>query len=300
MDAYTANSGNQRAGVISALPSNESRASGVSWAAVIAGAFVGAALSVTLLALGMGLGFSAMSPWSNAGASAGAIGAATVIWLIVMHAIASALSGYMAGRLRTKWVDVHTDEVFFRDTAHGFLAWAVGLVIGAAFLTSAAASLIGAATETVAQPLSTAAGEAVRPTASSAGDDRSSYFVDMLMRGKQSAAGGATEADTRAEVGRIFASGIKQGNLSAGDKTYVAGLIAARTGASQADAEGRVDDVMAQVKKAETEAKQAADTARKAASKLSLWTFLSFLVGAFCASYAATIGGRQRDHAVVA
>jgi hypothetical protein len=246
----------------------------------------------------MGLGFSAVSPWSNAGASATTIGVATIVWLVLMHAIASALSGYMAGRLRTKWVDVHTDEVYFRDTAHGFLAWAVGLVIGAAFLTSAASSLVGKAAETVAQPVSAAAGEAARATAGNATDDKSSYFVDMLLRGNQSGAVGATEADVRGEVGRIFANGIKQENLSAGDKTYLAGLVASRTGASQADAERRVDEVMAQAKNAEMEARQAADTARKAAAKLSLWTFLSFLIGAFCASYAATIGGRQRDNAV--
>jgi hypothetical protein len=84
-------------------------------------------------------------------------------------------------------------------------------------------------------------------------------------------------------------------NLAPADRTYAAGVIAARTGISQADAEQRVDQAMAQAKNAEAEAKQAADTARKAAAHLSLWTFLSFLVGAFCASFAATIGGRQRD-----
>src|SRR3954465_3366493 len=92
-----------------------------SWARGLGGGFVGAALSVTLLALGMGLGFSAVSPWSNAGASATTIGIAAIVWMIVMHAISAAIGGYLAGRLRTKWVDVHSDEVFFRDTAHGFL-----------------------------------------------------------------------------------------------------------------------------------------------------------------------------------
>src|SRR3954467_14436192 len=156
MNAYS--SAEQRAGLV--YPANEARASAVSWAAVLAGAFVGAALSVTLLALGAGLGFSAMSPWANAGASAATIGVAAIVWMILMHAISSALGGYLAGRLRTKWVDVHTDEVFFRDTAHGFLSWAVGVVIGAAFLASAAASLLGTAVETAAPPLTAAAGAA--------------------------------------------------------------------------------------------------------------------------------------------
>ena len=95
---------------------NEAHASGVSWPAVIAGAFVAAALSLCLLALGTGLGLSAVSPWSGEGASASTIGAAGIVWLIIMQVIAAAMGGYLAGRLRTKWTGVHTDEVFFRDT----------------------------------------------------------------------------------------------------------------------------------------------------------------------------------------
>ncbi|HXD52642.1 MAG TPA: hypothetical protein VN689_12165, partial [Burkholderiales bacterium] len=110
--------------------------------------------------------------------------------------------------------------------------------------------------------------------------------------------GGSDSSASRAEVGRIFANGMRQQNLAPADRTYLAGVIAARSGVSQAEAEQRVDQAMAQAKNAEAEAKQAADTARKAAAHLSLWTFLAFLIGAFCASYAATIGGRQRDRAV--
>src|SRR6202166_2384761 len=126
------------------IANNESRTSGVSWAAVIAGAFVAAALSLILLALGAGLGFSSVSIWSNVGASASTIGMAAILWLIVMQIVSSSMGGYLAGRLRTKWANIHTDEVYFRDTAHGFLAWAVALVITAAFLASAATSMVGA------------------------------------------------------------------------------------------------------------------------------------------------------------
>ena len=103
----------------------EARSSGVSWAAVIGGAFVTAAFSLILLSLGTGLGLASVSPWANTGVSASAIGASAIVWLIMMQLIASAMGGYLAGRLRTKWTSIHTDEVFFRDTAHGFLAWAV-------------------------------------------------------------------------------------------------------------------------------------------------------------------------------
>src|ERR1035438_10481795 len=118
---------------------------GVSWPAVMGGAFVTAALSLILLSLGTGLGLSSISPWTNTGASASTIGAAAIVWVIMMQLIASAMGGYLAGRLRTKWVSIHSDEVYFRDTAHGFLAWAVAVVITAAFLASAAASMAGGA-----------------------------------------------------------------------------------------------------------------------------------------------------------
>ena len=293
------------------LSPNEASASAVSWAAIVAGAFVGAALSVVLLALGTGLGLSSVSPWSNAGASAAAIGVATIVWLILMHAAASGISGYIAGRLRTKWVNVHTDEVFFRDTAHGLLAWAVGLVISAAFLASAATSLVGGAVQTAVPPLTAAAGaaagEAARNSsgpragdAAASNDGRYSYFVDTMMRSTQAAPAAAGDAGaSRAEVGRIFANGMQRQNLAPADRTYLGTVIATRTGVNQAEAEQRVDQAMAQAKTVEAEAKQAADTARKAAAHFSLWIFVAFLVGAFCASFAATIGGRQRDGAVV-
>src|SRR5580698_3024909 len=113
---------------------NEAHTSGISWPAVIGGAFVSAALSLILICLGTGLGFSSVSPWTNSSASPSAIGAAAIIWLIFTQIAAFAFGGYVAGRLRTKWVDIHTDEVYFRDTAHGLLVWSVGPVLTAAFL----------------------------------------------------------------------------------------------------------------------------------------------------------------------
>src|ERR1700691_4165089 len=123
---------------------NEANSSGVSWAAVIAGGFVTAALSLILRALGSGLGLSSVSFWSNVGASSSTIGKAAIVWLILMQIMSASMGGYLAGRLRTKWANIHTDEVYFRDTAHGFLAWAVALVITAAFLVSAGTSMVGA------------------------------------------------------------------------------------------------------------------------------------------------------------
>src|SRR6202140_3993325 len=137
------------------LVKKEASSSAVSWGAVIGGAAVAAATSLILLALGTGVGLSSVSPWSNAGASASAVGKTAIVWLIVSQILASSMGGYLAGRLRTKWVNTHTDEVYFRDTAHGFLVWAVGLVIAAAFLASAATSIVGGAAQMGATALST-------------------------------------------------------------------------------------------------------------------------------------------------
>ena len=106
----------------------KSSSSGVSWPAIIGGAFAAAALSLILLALGSGFGLASVSPWSNSGASLTSFTAMTAVWLIVVQWLASGLGGYLTGRLRTKWAGLHTHEVFFRDTANGFLSWAVASV----------------------------------------------------------------------------------------------------------------------------------------------------------------------------
>ena len=155
---------------------NEAYSSGVSWPAVIGGAFVAAALSLILLALGTGLGLSSVSPWSNVGASASTVGKAAIAWLIIMQIIASAMGGYLAGRLRTKWSTIHTDEVYFRDTAHGFLVWAVGLVITVYFLASAATTMVGG----TAQLGATAGGATSQAEGLTFGPN--GYFVDTLFR----------------------------------------------------------------------------------------------------------------------
>jgi hypothetical protein len=260
---------------------NEAHSSGVTWGAVLAGAFVAAALSLALLALGTGIGFSAVSPWTNAGASAAAIGWTAIAWLVLMQLIASSVGGYLAGRLRTKWVNVHTHEVYFRDTAHGFLAWAVALVMTAAFLTSAATAMIGG--------IAAGAVAANTPASAQSTDalDGNGYVMDTLLRSK--AAGSQKDnAAVRGEIGLIFANGLRKGSMPPADRAYLAEVVAARTGVSEQEAEKRVDDGY-------TQARQAADTARKAVAHAMYWTFLALLVGAFCASFAATIGGRERD-----
>jgi hypothetical protein len=275
-------------GIIDGSIKNDSHSSGITWSAVIAGAFVSAALSLILLSLGTGLGLSAVSPWSNSGLSAATIRKGAILWLILMQVIGSLMGGYLAGRLRTKWTKIHSDEVYFRDTAHGFLVWAVGLVITAAFLASAAASVAGGAGRLgTAEP---AAGSASAPSGGLA-INPNEYFVDSLLRSNPPNLG-QTETALRGEVGLIFANALRTGEIPPADKTYLDEIVAARSGMKPAEADGRVTQVFA-------EAQQAADTARTAVAHLSLWMFLALLIGAFCASLAATFGGAQRDHVVI-
>ncbi|MBK1717025.1 hypothetical protein CKO27_05040 [Thiocystis violacea] len=121
----------------------QAHASAVSWGAIVAGATAMAALSLILLILGTGLGLSAVSPWVRTGISATTFGVSTILWVTFTQLVASAMGGYLTGRLRTRWVGARADEVYFRDTAHGFLAWAVASLATAALLTSVIGSIIG-------------------------------------------------------------------------------------------------------------------------------------------------------------
>jgi len=276
-------------------------ASGVSWPAVIAGAFVASAFSLALVALGAGIGLVSVSPWSSNNPSITTFTVLAAAWFIAVELFASGAGGYLAGRLRTRWARVHTDEVFFRDTAHGLLVWAVGAVISAALIASAASSAVSGAAHlagAATQAVGSAAGQAAGQAASAMGDP-TSYFSDMLWRSDHPAQG--DQAAATAEGGRIFTRALYNGDLPAADKTYLAQLVASRTGLSQPDAEKRVDDAFNQAKAAKQQAadkaKEAADAARKTGVYVALWAFVSLLVGAFSASYMATVGGRQRDEA---
>jgi hypothetical protein len=252
----------------------------VSWAAVAAGAFVSAAVALILLALGAGAGLSSLSPWASSGVTPSTAGMGALVWLAVIEVASSGLGGYLAGRLRTRWVDVHTHEVYFRDTAHGFLVWAVALVITAAFLTSAASTMVG----NESRAGNTAA-------TGVAGADAHGYFVDRLFRGEQ--ATGPADVSIHAESAVILAHSLAERQLAPDDRAYLAQAVAARTGVSRSDADTRVSTVFA-------DDQQALDTARKATAHLLYWLFVALLLGAFTASLAATLGGRERDRVSMA
>ena len=294
--------------------------SAVSWAAIFAGAIAAAALSLILLILGTGLGLSAVSPWAPNGISAGAFGVSAIVWITLTQLLASGMGGYLAGRLRSRWASVHTDEVYFRDTVHGFLTWGVASLVTAAVLASATGAIVsggvqaGAAVAGTAVTGAAGAGGAALTAAGvekggvSAGD-AADYFIDSLFRKDPATAPAGTAvppnttdaspATSASEVGRIFFNSIRSGTLPPDDIRYVGQLVAQRAGLSQADAEKRVSEtftrLQTKLREAETAARDAADKARKATAYAALWIFISLLIGAFFASLMATVGGRQRD-----
>ena len=251
--------------------------SAVSWGAVFAGAAGAAALSLILLILGTGLGLAAFSPWSGFGVSATTFGVSAILWVTLTQLAASGLGGYLAGRLRTKWTGLHTDETYFRDTAHGFLAWSVATLVTAAALTGTIGTLLGQGAQVAERPVATQAVSA------------NGYFIDSLFRAD---AGRTTIVVTTpaqdAEVARIMAKGLSEGALLDEDVRYLGQLVAQRTGLIQTAAERRVTETFERTK-------QAADKATRATAHASLWMFISLLAGAFVASWFATYGGRRRD-----
>jgi len=276
----------------------ESSRPALAWGPVIGGAVAAAAVTIILLLLGSGFGLTMVSPWSGDSASFTTIGITAAIWFVVVQWLSSALGGYLTGRLRTKWANVHTDEVFFRDTAHGFLSWALATVVVVGMASSAFTSLAGAGVQAVSSTAATAAvaGTAAAANGDAAPDAATSYFTDMLLRPQDAAARAqADNASATAEISRILTRGALNEGVPDDDRAYIASIVASRAGISPEDARARVDEVLKQIDDAKNAALKAADEARKSAATAAMLGALSLLIGAFIASAAAALGGRQRD-----
>jgi hypothetical protein len=193
--------------------------------------------------------------------------------------------------------------VYFRDTAHGFLAWCVATLVTATLVVGSVSSIVSGGVQAGASVVggaASAATQAASTAASNTDSDQYGYFVDSLFRDDRPAA--VSDDAVRGTVTRIFMRSLSNNGLTAEDRTYLAQLVTQRTNLTQADAERRVDDVYARTQKAVADAKlaaqQAADSAAKVAAWTSLWMFIALLIGAFFASLAATFGGRRRDAVV--
>jgi hypothetical protein len=283
--------------------------SAVSWGAIIAGTVASSALTLMLVAFGIGVGFTVISPWSDSGVSSTTFTITAALYWIVIAMLSSTIGGYLAGRLRAKWHTVHEHERYFRDSAHGFTVWALTTILTAGLLGGAVSHLIpGAAT-----------GAGIASVAAARGSPADAY-VDSLLRtdpaqGAQTSASQDPSATTptpegqtiaplqggqastprnagnvnRGEVTRILAPALRKGgNVSDADKAYLTKVVAARNGIPQDAAQKRVNTVINQ-------AKETADAARRSTAKFMLWLVASMLAGALSASLAAIEGGNLRN-----
>ena len=266
--------------------------SAASWGAIFAGAFVAIAASLVLLSLGTGFEFASVSPWADHGVSATTFSVTTAIWLIVTQWISACLGGYMTGRLRTRWTGTHIHEVFFRDTAHGLVTWALATVVVAGIAASSLSSLLGGGVHAAAQ----VAGGSASGIVAAADSPAASYNIDKLFRSANDASTSA--ADIHTEAGHILANAISTGSIADTDRTYLVSLIARKSGASPEDAKRRVDEFATTINDAKAKAMEAADAARKVAAETAIYTALSMLIGALIASVSAALGGRLRDEHV--
>jgi hypothetical protein len=246
--------------------SPEGHGGAVSWGAIIAGGVAAAAISLISIAFGARVGFSSISPRSTTAAST-SFHIAAGLYFIVTAMLASSVGGYLAGRLRSRWAGAHSREIFFRDSAHGFLAWGLATLLSAAVLSTTAGVSVAGQTPGLL--------------------DR---YVDDLVRPEPgNSAYAAQSMAERGIVGRIFAGAFRNsGTFQDTDRAYLVQIARERGGLSQSQAEARVSATMVQ-------AQQTADKARKAAAQFALWLTTSLFVGAFSASLAAIEGGGLRD-----
>jgi len=262
----------------------------VSWGAILAGGFTAAAVSLIVVAFGVGAGLSVVSPWEGEGISATTASWSAGLFLVVVAMFASTFGGYITGRLRHSWEDVNAHERFFRDTAHGFVAWAFATVLTVTLLAGAGTHLLAAASAGAIPAAGAGAAQGAGNAAGNSGD----IYVDRLLRAGPQTDGRTTgpatdQAATRTELLRIIAPATRKGgDVSPDDRAYAARVISARTGLPQAEAEQRVNQTI-------TQAKETADQARRAAAKFSLWIAISLLAGALSGSLAAAEGGKLRN-----
>ena len=194
----------------------EATKSAVSWAAILAGSVAAVAATLILLVLGSGLGFVSVSPWHHGGASATTLGALAGVWFIVVQWLSAGIGGYLTGRLRTKWVGTHTHEVFFRDTTHGFVTWAVATLVLAIMLGSAVSATMGTGVRAAATMGSGAAQGAT--SSAQRGPAVGAYDVDMLFRSAHPDTKPAM-TDGNAEATRILEKGLSAGDVPAADRS---------------------------------------------------------------------------------
>lgn len=301
---------NYREGLISTQPENDSA---VAWCAVFAGAVASAALSLILLLLGAGFGLTLASPWLSEGVSSTSFGVSSIVSITLISVAASALGGYIAGRLRTRWLNTDNDEVYFRDTAHGFLSWAVATLGTAALLTSVISGIMGSgvkASGAIAGGAADVAASGVAATLMADNNDGNTtltYLLDSLLRKDPSITAadnsqqhttlenfvdgefttesapspqandntpGMQSESVKGELMHIFVHAVATDSLPQNDVQYAGQLVAQETGIDQPAAEKRVTDSFIMLREKLDKAEAATLAAADKARELSAYTSL--------------------------
>jgi hypothetical protein len=251
------------------------------WAAVIAGTVLSSAISLVLLTFGAAIGLSMVSPFEGEGASGPVFAVALGLWILWVIVSSFIAGGYLAGRMRRRAWDATPHEVEMRDGAHGLTVWALSILVAGLMAAAGVSGIVRGGSEVAGAVASASAG-------GESDSDAFGYAVDSLFRSTDQR---VDPTEARGEVARILARGAARGEISDADKTYVARLVAARTGVEPVEAERRVNEVVA-------DARQAAETARKAGIWTAFLTAAALLTGAATAWMGASAGGRHRDEGI--
>ncbi len=309
--------------VPAAIPVDNAPLRYLDWGPVILGALGAAAMSIVLLAFGSALGLSVVSPYQYAGISAKGAAIAAAVYLALVMVASFAAGGYIAGRMRTPWRTTDEVEMHFRDGAHGFGVWSLGVLLGAALAASGVGAVVSAAGKaTTAIAAAGTAGAASNPALGQLSLRPTDYAIDRLLApapagapapaapapasaGTDATAAAApvranpvatrSRADLEAPIARVFAAGLSNPQLDARDRTYLARIVSEQTGLPQAEAEKRVDETYADLKAAEQKARDAADAARKAAIIAAFLAAATLAIGCAAACAGASLGARHRD-----
>jgi hypothetical protein len=278
------------------MPTSNQQAA-ISWPAILGGATAAASLSLILMVVGTGLGLASVSPWANTGISEKGFDIGTVAWIILTPTIASIIGGYLCGRLRARWLQTHTDEVRFRDAAHGFLAWAAATIMTVAIFAVTVNIFIQRVpplgmVQDLAIPTEYYTNKLFRKIPITSAEQMPSQIPLQIPLQIQAAA--------VIENNRIFAKSLSTGQVAKDDLIYLTQQIRYYAGISEIEADKRLrtvfSDAQAQLEESTVMAKRGFDEARKNSAYASMWFILSLLCSAVAACFAATLGGKRRDN----
>lgn len=275
----------------------------ISWSAVLAGAVVALAVHLALSTLGVSLGAAAVDPYNREHPIKG-VPTGMLIWMFVSGLVSLFIGGWVSGRL--------AGTVPFDSAIHGVITWSLAMVVMFVLATTSLGHLFGGVFRVLGAGASTAAtaAAAVAPEAAKMAKEAIAENVPHLnWAGIEAEAkqifqtAGEKEVTAAKDVGVLLgkAYGAVRDGLENADRDTLAAAIVEKTGGSKDDANKTLDkwekmyrdarqkyqQVMAT---AEQTARQTADMAKTAISRIALWAFASLVVGVVVAAVGGNLG----------